>query len=149
LDVLETFLIRRFICGVPTHGLNRIFAGLFSQAMKSGVIVEGVKQALKDRAFPRDKEFGERFVTCKLYGDGERRQKAKLILEQLEMSFGHKEMTDLNSMTIEHVMPQTPTEWWKEELGDDWEVTHATWLDTVGNLTLTGYNPELSNADFI
>jgi hypothetical protein len=33
-------------------------------------------------------------------------------------------------------------------LGEEWEVTHETWLDTVGNLTVTGYNPELSNASF-
>ena len=149
LDVLETFLIRRFICGVPTHGLNRTFASLYGQAVKTGALVDGVKQGLKDRAFPRDKEFCERFTTCKLYGDGERRQKAKLILERLEMSFGHKETIDLDTMmTIEHVMPQTPTDWWKQELGEEWEVTHETWLDTVGNLTLTGYNPELSNANF-
>jgi len=100
LDLLETFLIRRFVCGVPTHGLNRILAGHYAQAVKSGSLVDGVKQALKDRAFPRDKEFRERFVTCKLYGDGERRQKAKLILERLEMSFDHKEAVDPNTMTI-------------------------------------------------
>ncbi len=148
LDMLESFLIRRFVCGVPTHGLNRTFAALYGQAVKAGALLDGVKLGLKDRAFPRDKEFCERFTTCKLYGDGERRQKAKLILDRLEMSFGHKETIDLDSMTIEHVMPQTPTEWWKKELGEEWEVTHETWLDTVGNLTLTGYNPELSNADF-
>jgi uncharacterized protein with ParB-like and HNH nuclease domain len=149
LDLLETFLIRRFVCGVPTHGLNRTFASLFESAAKAESLIGGIKQVLKDRFFPRDQEFAERFITCKLYGDGERRVKAKLILERLESWFGHKEGIDLNSMTIEHLMPQTITDWWRQELGDDWEVTHQTWLDTIGNLTLTGYNPELSNADFL
>ena len=45
-------------------------------------------------------------------------------------------------------MPRTPTEWWQEHLGEDWEAIHDEWLDTVGNLTLTGYNSEMSNSDF-
>src|SRR6185437_2449903 len=91
----------------------------------------------------------ERFVTVKLYGGGDRLPKARLILERLEQSFEHKERIDPSRLTIEHVMPRTPTDWWKQELGEDWEMTHEEWLDTVGNLTLTGYNPELSNSDFL
>jgi hypothetical protein len=45
-------------------------------------------------------------------------------------------------------MPQTLSDWWKDHLGDAWEAIHEAWLDTVGNLTLTGYNPELSNSTF-
>jgi hypothetical protein len=71
-----------------------------------------------------------------------------MILERLELSFAHKERIDMGVLSIEHVMPQKPTDWWKQELGEDWEGTHETWLDTVGNLTLTGYNPALSNSDY-
>jgi len=148
LDILETFLIRRFVCGVPTHGLNRTFASLYAQARKAGSLVDGVRQVLKDKDFPRDKDFRERLVTFRLYGGGDRLPKARLILERLELSFRHKEGIDLSTLTIEHVMPQTPSEWWKQELGDEWEVAHEAWVDTIGNLTMTGYNPELSNSDF-
>jgi uncharacterized protein with ParB-like and HNH nuclease domain len=148
LDVLEAFLIRRFICNVPTHGLNRTFAALYGQAQGADKLLDGVKQVLRDKNLPSDQEFRELFVTGKLYGGGERLGKAKLILERLEMSLEHKEAIDPTLLSIEHVMPQTPSEWWKMELGDDWEATHSTWLDTVGNLTMTGYNPELSNSDF-
>ncbi|MDB5308571.1 MAG: hypothetical protein JWO38_2773 [Gemmataceae bacterium] len=148
LDVLEAFLIRRFICNVPTHGLNRIFGALYAQGTRGGHLLDGMKQALRDKNFPTDHEFHEQFATGRLYGGGERLGKAKLILERLELSFDHKETIDPAVLTIEHVMPQTPTDWWKQELGDDWQVTHAAWLDRVGNLTLTGYNPELSNSDF-
>src|SRR5438270_3697160 len=37
---------------------------------------------------------------------------------------------------------------WKAELGSDWKEIHAKWLHTLGNLTLTGYNPELSDRPF-
>jgi len=32
LDVLENFMIRRWVCGVPTYGLNKIFPPLYAQA---------------------------------------------------------------------------------------------------------------------
>ena len=46
-------------------------------------------------------------------------------------------------------MPQTLTDDWRDaSLGEDWEAAHALWLHTLGNLTLTGYDSEVSNADF-
>jgi hypothetical protein len=45
-------------------------------------------------------------------------------------------------------MPQTLSETWQNDIGKDWEETYELLLDTIGNLTLTAYNPELSNADF-
>ncbi len=147
LDMLESFLIRRFICGVATSGLTKIFPTLYAQARRIPALVEGVRLALRDKNFPRDQQFREQFVVAKIYG-GERSAKAKLILERLEMSFEHKEPVDPKELTIEHVMPRTPTEWWRQHLGEDWEGVHDEWLDTVGNLTLTGYNSELSNSDF-
>jgi uncharacterized protein with ParB-like and HNH nuclease domain len=147
LDMLESFLIRRFICGVATSGLTKIFPSLYAQAGRWASLVEGVRQTLRDKSFPRDQQFKEQFVTAKIYG-GDRSAKAKLILERLELSFEHKEPVDPETLTIEHVMPRTPTDWWRQHLGDDWEAVHDEWLDTVGNLTLTGYNSELSNSDF-
>lgn len=148
LDVLESFLIRRFVCGVPTNRLNKIFVALYAQARAEGPLLEGVKRVLADKDFPRDKQFREQFVTLHLYGGGDRLDKAKLILDRLEGSYEHKEPIDTDTLSIEHVMPQTATDGWKEQLGDDWASTHEYWLHTVGNLTLTGYNPELSNSDF-
>ena len=37
---------------------------------------------------------------------------------------------------------------WKMALGDDWERVHQTYLHTLGNLTLTGYNSEYSDRSF-
>ena len=147
LDMLESFLIRRFICGVATSGLTKIFPSLYAQSGRGSSLVEGVRQTLRDKNFPRDQQFKEQFVTAKIYG-GDRSAKAKLILERLEFSFDHKEPVDPATLTIEHIMPRTPTDWWRQHLGDDWEAVHEEWLDTVGNLTLTGYNSELSNSDF-
>lgn len=45
-------------------------------------------------------------------------------------------------------MPQTLTESWRNELGEDGDTTHELLLHTLGNLTLTAYNSELSNDSF-
>lgn len=83
-----------------------------------------------------------------MYGTGERITRTKLLLESLEQSFQHHEQVPFDNLTIEHVMPQSLTSWWRTHLGTDHDLTHDLLLHTLGNLTLTGYNPQLSNADF-
>lgn len=148
LDILENYMIRRFVCGVPTYGLNKIFPSLYAQAMQFDSLIPGLKEALKSKKYPRDTEFKERLITTPLYGGGDRTDKTKLILERLEESFEHKEPVAFEKTTIEHVMPQTPSSWWKSHLGGEWEEQHEIYLHTIGNLTLTGYNSELSNDTF-
>lgn len=148
LDVIETYVVRRFVCGLPTHGLNKVFTPLFQQVRKHRDMVEGTKTILAERACPGDDEFRERLDNAKLYGSGERRVKTLIILGRLEAALGHKEQVDTSALTIEHVMPQTLTDWWKAHLGDEWEDDHGQLLHTLGNLTLTNYNPELSNKSF-
>lgn len=150
LTVIENFMVRRFVCNIPTNQLNKIFPTLYIQAKNfdSSNLLNGVKKVLQTKGYPRDAQFQERLADVKLYGSTERADKARLILSSLEESFGHKEQIDLNSLSIEHVMPQTLSQWWQEHLGDDWEETHELYLHSLGNLTLTGYNPELSNSDF-
>jgi uncharacterized protein with ParB-like and HNH nuclease domain len=150
LAALENFVIRRFVCNVPTHGLNKIFPPLYGQARKvdGTALPDGVKAVLQSRGYPKDAEFRSRLVETKLYGGGDRRTKTMLILESIEAHFQHKEAVDFGKLTIEHVMPQTLTEEWQHDLGDEWEATHELLLHTLGNLTLSGYNPELSNSSF-
>lgn len=136
------------MCGVPTYGLNKVFAALYTQANQDPSIVAGLKDALRSKNYPRDVEFRERFVSTKLYGGGDRVEKTKIILERLEESFEHKESVPFSTLQIEHVMPQTLTPSWKEALGENWETVHELLLHTVGNLTLTGYNAPLSNDDY-
>lgn len=82
-----------------------------------------------------------------LYTDG-RAEQRRLILETMEESYGTKEPVDLSALTIEHVMPRTLTEAWLAALGEFAEERHQKLVHTIGNLTLTGYNSELSNGPF-
>lgn len=56
---------------------------------------------------------------------------------------------DNKTYTIEHIMPQHLTPEWNEALGKDAAEIHSVWLHRLANLTLTGYNPSLSNKSFV
>ena len=61
-----------------------------------------------------------------------------------------KEYVPVDEYTIEHIMPQNRklSKEWQKDLGPDWERVQRDWLHTIGNLTLTGYNPEYSDHSF-
>ncbi|MBU7008450.1 DUF262 domain-containing protein [Phosphitispora fastidiosa] len=150
LKVIENFMIRRFVCNVPTNQLNKIFPPLYTSInnKETGSFVDKLKGILQSKGYPKDSEFKARLQDSNLYGTGDRARKTKIILESIEESYNHKEQVPFEELTIEHVMPQTLTEWWQDHLGDDWGIIHDLHLHTLGNLTLTAYNPELSNDDF-
>jgi len=150
LKVLENYLLRRFVCNIATNQLNKIFPTVYPliQAKYPDNIVEGFKTILQSKGYPKDNEFFLRFRETKFYGGGDRAVKTKLILETIESSYNHKEEVSFENLTIEHIMPQTLSECWQEHLGEEWDDTHELYLHTIGNLTLTAYNTELSNDDF-
>ena len=150
LKTLENYLIRRFVCNIATNQLNKIFPSVYPliQSKYSHSTVEGFKTILQSKGYPKDNEFFLRFRETKFYGGGDRVVKTKLILETIENNYNHKEEVSFENLTIEHIMPQTLSEWWQEHLGEEWDDTHELYLHTIGNLTLTAYNTELSNDDF-
>lgn len=150
LNIIENFLIRRFVCNVPTNQLNKIFPSLYAIITKKGTsdLLNELKLSLQSKGYPKDNEFKARITDTSLYGSGDRVRKTKLILERIEESYNHKEQVAFNELSIEHIMPQTLTESWQTCLGDDWEITYELLLHTIGNLTLTAYNTELSNDDY-
>lgn len=150
LKTLENYLIRRFVCNIPTNQLNKIFPSVYPQleSKYSDNVVEGFKTILQGKNYPKDNDFCSRFKETKFYGAGDRQIKTKLILETMEENHAHKEGVPFDNLTIEHIMPQTLSEWWQNHLGENWEETHELYLHTIGNLTLTAYNTKLSNDDF-
>jgi len=150
LKLLENYLIRRFVSGLPTNQLNKIFPTVII-ALNSNYqnqFIDGLKAILPTKGYPKNSTFRKSILESKLYGGGDRSIKTKLILETIEESFAHREAVPFTNLTIEHVMPQTLSEWWQNYLGDDWEIVYELQLHNIGNLTLTGYNSELSNDDF-
>ncbi len=148
LKLVEAYVFRRAICGVPTNSLNKTFA-TFNKEINKTKYLESVKAifALKDsyRRFPSNEEFVRELKVKDVYNFRNR----NYLLRKLE-NFDRKEIVDIEAYTIEHIMPQNEnlSLKWKTDLGENWEEIQKTFLHTLGNLTLTRYNSELSDKPF-
>jgi hypothetical protein len=149
LDILEALLIRRSICNLPTNQLRRMLPPVFDAAGGAGPgFIDGLREQLGGRRCPDDETFAAALAAEALYSTAEKNARLRLILERLEVSFEHKEPADPSTATIEHILRQTLTDEWRLELGDAPDTQWTELVHTLGNLTLTGYNPELSNLPF-
>lgn len=148
LKLVEAYVFRRAICGVPTNSLNKTFATISKEIDKSNYLESTIVAFLnKDshRRFPKNEEFINELTVKDVYNFRTR----NYLLRKLE-NFNRKEIVDIESYTIEHIMPQNPnlSVEWRQDLGTDWEEIQNTYLHTLGNLTLTRYNSELSDKPF-
>ncbi len=147
MNGIESFILRRSIMRLRTRGYGLDFA----QAVTKSKRLQELWEHFDDKDWPDDSAIGTALVEFPLYL--RERKKARLILEQLENSFGHKERVDLSDrgrIQIEHVMPRKDelSQVWQGILGDDANEIHAKYLHSLGNLTLTGYNQELGAKSF-
>ena len=149
LAILENFIIRRYITGAIRAELNNLFSSLYRMILPFQDRIEGLREVLGSRSYPSDDEFTDHLQTRQLYAPGgEIRDRARFILERIEAHLSTKETVEFGDLTIEHIMPQTLNDWWRGQLGTDAEDLHAKNLHIIGNLTLTGFNSELSNLPF-
>ncbi len=154
LNYLESFIVRRFLCQVPANQLNRLFIELVKDVDGSSPVRDAVRAGLSGarRYWPTDEQVRAAVLSRPFYLMG-RADQRRLILERLEESCNHKEPVSLEGakLSVEHVLPQTLTPEWRQALtgvGEDPEGLFAELGHTLGNLTLTGYNPELGNSSF-
>ena len=145
---VESYVFRRAVCDVPTNSMNKTFA-TFTRALKRDRYLESVAAHFlllpSYRRFPLDDEFQRELKVKDLYNFRSR----SYWLRRLE-NHDRKERVAVDEYTIEHILPQTAnlSAEWRAGLGADWEGIQETWLHTLGNLTLTGYNAELSDRPF-
>ena len=150
LQVVISYLWRRAICEIPTNSLSKTFATLYQAVDKEDYVNSIIKAFVFKsiyKRFPSDYEVREKLQTKDIYHFRLR----KYLLEALE-NYYHKEPIDLNTAnyTIEHIMPQNIEHnlSWQQMLGENWQEVHSLYLHTLGNLTITGYNAEMSNKSF-
>ncbi|MEH2338014.1 DUF262 domain-containing protein [Nostoc sp.] len=180
LKLVESYVFRRTICGIPTSSMNKSFATLSREIDRENYL-ESLQIALNGKKsykrFPGDEEFRREFAFKDIYNFRGR----NYLLRKLE-NYERKELVNVEEYTIavidwmitpksllsnhfskvfvshstahryiEHIMPQNPnlSLEWQVDLGEQWKEIRAKYLHTIGNLTLTGYNPELSDRPFI
>ena len=159
-SVLVFFLnytIRRAITGVPTNSLRGLYKGLYKRIFTSDSekidylhsIYSFMAQLQSKDSVPNDTIFKDRLMTEDIYKN---RDTCRLILKILENGLDSlKETVNVGKgTTIEHIMPQNrDNEKWHEEIGPNFSYVYEKYLHTLGNLTLTGYNSELSDKSFM
>ena len=169
LDITENFWARRIICSYPANALNKLYSTLHSDIIKvfathekrgialgNSMYPEVMKHILLRKQgnakFPTDLEISESFMTRWIYKlpinyryflfermeNGNNKDAIMPIVEGMKKG----------QITIEHIMPQTLTTQWKQDLGDNYAEIHSRYLHTFANLTLTAYNSSYSNHPF-
>lgn len=149
LDAIESFVIRRAVCGAPTNQLKRVFLALVKDLPEQNPaahLIANMAAGASGRRWPKDDELQRELFRYRAYSNPVDR--CKLLLETIEASYGHKETVDFGTATIEHIMPQTLNDDWVTVLGEEAVSDHERWKDLLSNLTLSGYNSELSNYSF-
>lgn len=161
--ITEIYLFRRTICDLPTNALNKIFLLLNREITRFDGTDENYLQkfifALNSKResgrFPSDEEFSTAISQKNIYlMRGESKQYLFERLEHGGLKGGALDVwnkLDNNTLTIEHIMPQTLSHGWIEDLGGVEESVriHTEWLHRLANLTLTAYNPEYRNHRFL
>lgn len=167
-DLIEAYWARRIMCNYPANAMNKAFATMHQDVLRlrdeqeakciePSSYIDILKYVLLKRqgtgTFPSDIEVTEEFKKRQIYRIPqpyrnflfERMENCDNVEGKWENIVPH--IKD-GSYTIEHIMPQTLTAAWRQQLGDDYERIHEEYLHTFANLTLTGYNSSYSNRPF-
>ena len=149
LKLCISYVLRRAICEIPTNSMNKTFATL-KNYIKPDDYLNSVKAffVMQDtyKEFPDNDKFEGAFVNRDIYNMRAR----NYILSRLE-NFENKAPITIENYTIEHIMPQNKnlSLEWQTDLGPEWQEVQKKYLHTIGNLTLTAYNSEMSDRPFL
>jgi len=163
LSYLESFVVRRFIAQVPPNDLRSTFARLTQLVRKKTTaaaferaVVDGLQEKL--RRWPTDLELEDAFLRRPLYRSPGQRQ-SFFVLKRIAEKYEGKESpqivlgTGSGDYSIEHILPQSFPDHWRNDLRKWKDVnSQETWetrRHTAGNLTLTAYNSELAAQRFV
>jgi alkylated DNA nucleotide flippase Atl1 len=152
---VESFLVRRLVIGRATANINRILLSIVTEMDEKLAVDEAVRQFLSAgrKYYATNEAVRDAVGSIPYYLNGRPHQR-NLVLRWLEESYGSKEPVAADTLTIEHLLPQSPTAEWRQSLAVDLgpeenvDEVHESLVHTLGNLTLTGYNSELSNSPF-
>jgi uncharacterized protein with ParB-like and HNH nuclease domain len=152
LQLIQSYTWRRFIVGLPTNALNKIFMTLYSEVDTENYYESIAVALLKKKGsgrFPTDDDLKFALKEKDLYNVQPKNK--YYMFEKLE-NYNNKEFVDTNNelITIEHIFPQNPDSNWSSELPEEeYLLFKEKYLNTIGNLTLSGNNGALGNRSFI
>lgn len=157
LSFLVNYSVRRSICEIPSNSLRGLYKNLYKRVFDKvekdkdyyDVFISFMLNELSGTRdeVPNNSMFKNYLQNTKLYRN---RKLCGFLLGTLE-NYNSKEKIDVDSdkITIEHIMPRNfQNNEWRNSIGEEYERIYETYIDTLGNLTLTGYNSSLSDNAF-
>jgi uncharacterized protein with ParB-like and HNH nuclease domain len=152
LEFIQSFTWRRFILGLPTNALNKIFSNLYKD-VKLDDYVNSIQRDILSKPgssrFPNNSEIKEAFRVKDMYNINSKNR--TYCFERLE-NHDNKEFVKIDKnpdITIEHIFPQNPDPKWKKNLpNEEFKLINENYKNTIANLTLSGNNGKLSNKPF-
>ncbi|HJS88072.1 MAG TPA: DUF262 domain-containing HNH endonuclease family protein [Acetobacteraceae bacterium] len=158
---LESFLVRRTVCGLSANGYARLSVELLKAVADARpaapVVATFLRRASSESTrWPDDVEFSCAWRSVPLYRTL-KRSRLTMLLRALERELRDPNLTDPvpipKSLHVEHVMPCAWQTNWPLPVGSasDAETTRDRLVHTIGNLTLLTQklNGKLSNAAWI
>lgn len=160
VQVIESFLVRRMLCRLTTKDYNHLFLELLTRLHVAApgevdtVLVAYLSdQSSESRRWPDDAEFEHALLDLPLYRlltRGRLRMVLEAIEDSLRTVLAEESHVSRDSLTIEHVLPQSWKESWPlpvDAVGIEHELDRERLLHSLGNLTLVNgrLNPTLSN----
>jgi uncharacterized protein with ParB-like and HNH nuclease domain len=152
LTLVQSFTWRRLVAGLPTNALNKIFMTLYDRIDIENYLIsleDALMQKTGGQRFPRNSEFLSLIKDKDIYNTKSRTR--MYFFERVE-NFNNKEIVNISdnpNITIEHIFPQNPVKDWEDQLSDgEYLRIKDKYLNTIGNLTLSGNNGKLGNKTF-
>jgi uncharacterized protein with ParB-like and HNH nuclease domain len=152
LKLIQSYVWRRFIVGLPTNALNKIFMNLYTEVTKDNYLFSIQKAIVKKKGvgrFPLNNEIEIILAEKDVYNI---QSKNKLYFFELLENYNNREYVKVDSpaITVEHIFPQTPDVKWRYEVSDkDYDLLSEKYVNTIANLTLSGNNGSLGNRTFL
>ena len=151
IDLIDTYLVRRALCEKPTSNITRLFPSLLRNVLNYAQeteqsLLECTKYCLVNKnknnllKMPNDKEIEDALWHNNAYSN----DVTRYVLEKIENFGNNIEIKNLRELSVEHLLPQTPTPYWQKKII---EGQYDDYVNMVGNLTLASGldNSKMSN----
>ena len=121
-DAIESYLVRRTVCGLSRKNYNKVFALQLKKLFESGADARAFKDFLggltgEASRWPRDDEFRKHWLSAEIYPGRLDAAKLRAMFHRLEIAMRsarteEKVVLSLDDMDIDHILPQSWAEYW-------------------------------------
>lgn len=145
-DYIESYLVRRAVCGLTRKNYNKVFAQHLKKLSGSGLTADAFRVALAESTsdttrWPRDEEFRKHWIEGDAYPGRLDAAKLRSIFHRLETAMRSEKSEErvllaFETLDIDHILPQAWHTYWP--LGDGSSAT----ADEVHEARILQYAPD-------